>query len=151
MNYFPVKPFYDLISDQKNDDVFPVYDASFSLTGFAIGDDNFLHAKEAYSLISSHVSQQTKNVVQEVKPAFDASGSFAGFIIIASGPVSAVSSIKIPEIGNGIDLSQILTTVEKTVITEAMNKANGVIAEAARLLNMNRTTLHERMRRLDIL
>ena len=151
MSYFPVKLFYNLISKQMNEGVIPVYDAPFSLTGFAIGNDNFLHAKESYSLISSHVSQKTKNVVQEVKPAFDASGSLAGFIIIATGPVSAVSSLKIPEIGSGIDMAQILTTVEKTVINEALNKANGVIAEAARLLNMNRTTLHERMRRLEIL
>lgn len=50
-------------------------------------------------------------------------------------------------IGNGVDLNAILASLEARYIAAAMARANGVVAEAARLLGLRRTTLIERMRR----
>jgi DNA-binding NtrC family response regulator len=52
---------------------------------------------------------------------------------------------------DGIDFAEVLSSFERKLITHAMEKAHGTIAEAARLLKMNRTTLHEKMRRLGLL
>jgi len=150
VNFFTVELLYNLMSE-SSDIVLPIYDAPYSLNGFVIGKHDFLSTKETYLLISSHISQQTKIGVKEVRPAFDASGTLVGFIIISTGPVSAISSMRIPEIENGVDMVQILSTIEKTLIEEALKKASGTITEAARLLNLNRTTLVEKIRRLEVI
>ncbi|MBK5265560.1 MAG: sigma-54-dependent Fis family transcriptional regulator [Alphaproteobacteria bacterium] len=49
-----------------------------------------------------------------------------------------------------IDLKQHLAEIERRYIAAALTKAEGVIADAARLLSMQRTTFIEKMRRLDI-
>jgi len=47
----------------------------------------------------------------------------------------------------GIDLRAVLAQTEQNYIREALKRTDGVIAQAARLLGLNRTTLIERMRR----
>lgn len=50
----------------------------------------------------------------------------------------------------GIDLKQHLAFIERQYIEAALSKAEGVIADAARLLSMQRTTFIEKMKRLDV-
>ena len=49
----------------------------------------------------------------------------------------------------GLDLKHHLLTIESKLIREAMEKSHGIVADAARLLGMRRTTLMERMRKSD--
>ena len=51
---------------------------------------------------------------------------------------------------SGIDLVKTVSQIEIRMITEALHLTNGVKAQAASLLNLNRTTLVEKMRRLGI-
>jgi sigma-54 specific flagellar transcriptional regulator A len=56
-----------------------------------------------------------------------------------------------PAIGDaGFDLKQHLAEIERRYIAAALAKAEGVIADAARLLSMQRTTFIEKMKRLDV-
>ncbi len=50
----------------------------------------------------------------------------------------------------GVDLKNFLTQVERNLIEQALARSNGVIARAAKLLQMQRTTLVEKMRRYEI-
>ena len=50
----------------------------------------------------------------------------------------------------GIDLKEHLNTLELSLIQQALNDADGVVAHAAKKLNMRRTTLVEKMRKHDI-
>ncbi|MCK8516475.1 sigma 54-interacting transcriptional regulator [Methylonatrum kenyense] len=50
----------------------------------------------------------------------------------------------------GIDLKQMLGDMEVRLIREALSAANGVVAHAAKLLNLRRTTLVEKLRKYDI-
>ncbi|HEY6008160.1 MAG TPA: sigma-54 dependent transcriptional regulator [Geobacteraceae bacterium] len=50
----------------------------------------------------------------------------------------------------GVDLTKALTEMEKKMILDALVLAGGVKAQAAAMLNVNRTTLVEKMRRLGI-
>lgn len=50
---------------------------------------------------------------------------------------------------DGIDLKQFLADLEQRYIMEALNQCDGVVAKAARLLKMRRTTLVEKMRKLE--
>ncbi len=50
----------------------------------------------------------------------------------------------------GIDLNEVIAEMEKELITQAMEQGKGVKARAAELLNINRTTLVEKIRRFGI-
>jgi len=49
-----------------------------------------------------------------------------------------------------IDLKQYLTSVERTLICKALEKSNWVVSQAAKALSLRRTTLIEKIRKLEI-
>lgn len=51
---------------------------------------------------------------------------------------------------NGIDLKEYLTDLEKSLIQQALDDAEGVVARAAEKLHIRRTTLVEKMRKYQI-
>ncbi|MCH8504019.1 MAG: sigma-54 dependent transcriptional regulator [Ectothiorhodospiraceae bacterium] len=50
----------------------------------------------------------------------------------------------------GIDLKQYLSDLEEGLIRQALDAADGVVAQAAKLLSLRRTTLVEKLRKYDI-
>jgi len=50
----------------------------------------------------------------------------------------------------GIDLKEYLTVMEGDLIRQALNECNGVVAHAAKRLNMRRTTLVEKLRKYNL-
>lgn len=63
-------------------------------------------------------------------------------------PVAADGSIALPD--EGLDLKRYLKNVEKEMIIQALQDAQGVVQRAAKKLGIGRTTLVEKIRRLDI-
>jgi sigma-54 specific flagellar transcriptional regulator A len=61
---------------------------------------------------------------------------------------SRVGAPVIPD--GGIDMKQYLTNIEISLIEQALNETNNVVARAATLLHMRRTTLVEKMRKYAI-
>jgi sigma-54 specific flagellar transcriptional regulator A len=51
---------------------------------------------------------------------------------------------------NGLDLKEYLTDLEKSLIQQALDDAQGVVARAAEKLHIRRTTLVEKMRKYNI-
>ncbi len=51
---------------------------------------------------------------------------------------------------SGIDMKRYLTAIEVSLIEQALSKTNNVVARAATMLNMRRTTLVEKMRKYEI-
>jgi sigma-54 specific flagellar transcriptional regulator A len=62
-------------------------------------------------------------------------------------PNSLVSGI-LPE--QGMDLKEHMSALECSLIQQALDDSNGVVAHAAKKLNMRRTTLVEKMRKHDL-
>jgi len=60
--------------------------------------------------------------------------------------ISAVSQL--PE--QGMDLKEYLSDMEINLIQQALTECNGVVAHAAKLLNMRRTTLVEKLRKYEL-
>jgi len=58
---------------------------------------------------------------------------------------SLLPSLQIPEAG--LDLADAIANIEQTLIKQAMDKSSNVKARAASLLNINRTTLVEKIKR----
>ncbi|MGM0595173.1 MAG: sigma-54 dependent transcriptional regulator [Pseudomonadota bacterium] len=50
----------------------------------------------------------------------------------------------------GVDLKEYLSVLERDLIQQALEAADGVVAQAAKLLNLRRTTLVEKMRKYDL-
>jgi sigma-54 specific flagellar transcriptional regulator A len=50
----------------------------------------------------------------------------------------------------GLDLRAHLLSIERALVQQALARANGTVAHAARLLNLRRTTLVEKLRKLGI-
>ena len=63
-------------------------------------------------------------------------------------PGSAPTALQIP--AAGIDLKEHLADLEKDFINQAIDHADGVVAQAAKLLAMRRTTLVEKMRKYGL-
>ncbi|NOT13635.1 MAG: sigma-54-dependent Fis family transcriptional regulator [Methylococcaceae bacterium] len=59
----------------------------------------------------------------------------------------STSLAQLPE--QGIDLKEYLNVLEVDLIRQALNECNGVVAHAAKRLNMRRTTLVEKLRKYD--
>jgi sigma-54 specific flagellar transcriptional regulator A len=62
--------------------------------------------------------------------------------------VTADSLALLPE--DGLDLRAHLLTIERQLIDQALQRSRGTVAQAARLLNLRRTTLVEKMRKLGM-
>jgi sigma-54 specific flagellar transcriptional regulator A len=58
------------------------------------------------------------------------------------------SLTRLPE--NGVDLRAHLTHIERTLISQALERSGGTVAHAARLLSLRRTTLVEKLRKLGM-
>ena len=66
----------------------------------------------------------------------------------AVAPIESGGAVQLPE--QGIDLKEYLTDLENELIRQALEECNGVVAHAAKLLNMRRTTLVEKLRKVDV-
>jgi sigma-54 specific flagellar transcriptional regulator A len=56
--------------------------------------------------------------------------------------------VKLPK--DGLDLKEYLADIESSLIQQALDEAGGVVAHAAKLLTMRRTTLVEKMRKYGL-
>ncbi|MDX1473865.1 MAG: sigma-54 dependent transcriptional regulator, partial [Reinekea sp.] len=65
-----------------------------------------------------------------------------------SMPMTEQSAALLPV--NGLDLKEYLTDLERNLIQQALDDAQGVVARAAEKLHIRRTTLVEKMRKYDI-
>ena len=95
-------------------------------------------------LPSKVVPNQVTNQDIEIPPAASAdTGNLAG---VPSLPM--LSEPRLPR--DGIDLKQHLTDIEVNLIQQALDDCNGVVAHAAKKLQIRRTTLVEKMRKYRI-
>jgi sigma-54 specific flagellar transcriptional regulator A len=68
--------------------------------------------------------------------------------LAAAAAATSVPAVQLP--AEGLDLRAYLTAIERALIEQALASANGTVAHAARLLNLRRTTLVEKLRKLGI-
>ncbi len=66
--------------------------------------------------------------------------------LVHAEPPPVTSSLSLPE--EGIDLDALVVSVERTLIQRSLERTGGNKGQAARLLNLKRTTLVEKLKRL---
>lgn len=69
-------------------------------------------------------------------------------IIMSSPQVRAINSIEITD--EGLDLNALIDNFEKDLLSRALEKAGGAKNKAAKLLNLNRTTFVEKLKRFKV-
>ncbi len=67
---------------------------------------------------------------------------------VSNKSVTADSLVNLPQ--DGLDLRAHLLAIERQLIEQALQRSRGTVAQAARLLNLRRTTLVEKMRKLGM-
>jgi sigma-54 specific flagellar transcriptional regulator A len=69
----------------------------------------------------------------------------------AEEALPVATTVEIPRLSDdGIDLKDYLETLEQSLIQQALAESNGVVAQAAKLLRLRRTTLVEKLRKYGI-
>jgi len=69
-------------------------------------------------------------------------------VAVTACAAASAAAVQLP--AEGLDLRAYLTAIERRLIEQALASANGTVAHAARLLNLRRTTLVEKLRKLGI-
>jgi sigma-54 dependent transcriptional regulator, flagellar regulatory protein len=92
----------------------------------------------------AHAAPELERALQEGFACPPEAGNSSGGE--ASAP--AASESVLPE--EGIDLRTHLAAIERRLIEQALGRTDGIVAHAARLLNLRRTTLVEKMRKLGM-
>jgi sigma-54 dependent transcriptional regulator, flagellar regulatory protein len=92
-----------------------------------------------------HLSEETalsvlEEVELEARPRAGASNEIRS--------TTPLSPALLPE--EGLDLRAHLQNIERQLIEQALQRSQGTVAQAARLLNLRRTTLVEKMRKLGM-
>jgi sigma-54 specific flagellar transcriptional regulator A len=82
----------------------------------------------------------------ELSEQGDVISTFDGTMKTFEGAVNNLAQL--PE--HGIDLKEYLNDLEIDLIQQALNECGGVVAHAAKRLNMRRTTLVEKLRKYDL-
>ena len=93
-----------------------------------------------------HGVVDTKDLPARYHVGFTASLKGAEKANAARAAVGSIGQLPV----DGIDMKKYLTDIEITLIEQALSKSNNVVARAAAMLNMRRTTLVEKMRKYDI-
>ena len=66
-------------------------------------------------------------------------------------PEASLSAADVDQLpSDGIDMKKYLTDIEISLIEQALSKSSNIVARAATMLNMRRTTLVEKMRKYEI-
>jgi sigma-54 specific flagellar transcriptional regulator A len=66
-------------------------------------------------------------------------------LLMLEEPATANGGIVLP--AGGIDLRAHVAAIEESLLRQALDRSNGVVAQAARLLGLRRTTLVEKLRK----
>jgi sigma-54 dependent transcriptional regulator, flagellar regulatory protein len=122
-------------------DLMPAGGSSGGLAAMTESDDAIIVGSEA--LTDAAVMQVLENgapaATDPAEPAEAATDA---------GTIMAAAAVRLP--AEGLDLRAFLTSIERRLIEQALESANGTVAHAARLLNLRRTTLVEKLRKLGI-
>lgn len=93
------------------------------------------------------------NLIPDQEQTAQTSGiseSASAVLAVSSQGSEALAQVQLDLLKKGIDLKNFLETTEQRLIEQALSETGQVVARAARLLGIRRTTLVEKMRKYDM-
>ena len=108
-----------------------------------------LQAIEVYSWPGN--VREMENIIERTVALTDGNTISCNDLPSDIGKAPATLSMSAPIVtSEGVDMSQVIADIERQMIEQAMFLGKGVKARAADLLNLNRTTLVEKIKRLNM-
>jgi sigma-54 specific flagellar transcriptional regulator A len=101
--------------------------------------EKFQHYKVSEQIVNDDGETDNTDEADVQPEQFEVIGAFEN----ASGALAQLPT-------QGIDLKEYLNVLEVDLIRQALNECSGVVAHAAKRLNMRRTTLVEKLRKYDL-
>jgi sigma-54 specific flagellar transcriptional regulator A len=98
--------------------------------------------------ITQEIPQLLASVAGGEEPETDDESPLPAALWRCEDDSAATEPTRLPE--NGVDLRAHLTTIERSLISQALQRSGGTVAHAARLLSLRRTTLVEKLRKLGM-
>jgi sigma-54 specific flagellar transcriptional regulator A len=98
--------------------------------------------------ITEEIPQLLASMVAAGEVDADPAAEDEALVPAALWKVEDESPTRLPE--NGVDLRAHLTLIERSLISQALQRSGGTVAHAARLLSLRRTTLVEKLRKLGM-
>lgn len=89
------------------------------------------------------------SLVADVAPAGDQAQTSVEAAVQDAAPAAETVAPVLAE--DGLDLKTHLATLERSLMVQALEQCDWVVAKAAKMLNLQRTTLVEKMRKYDII
>jgi sigma-54 specific flagellar transcriptional regulator A len=83
-------------------------------------------------------------------PAFEDDRPVQSGLVFTEPVAAPLDSTHIQLPNEGLCLKQVLTGIERELVKQALDRTAGVVSQAARLLGLGRTTLLEKIRKLDL-
>ena len=108
---------------------------------------SFLNLIERLAILFPHGVVDSKDLPEKYQSEGNLEISEAS-AAVATVSMSESNLSQLP--GEGIDMKKYLTDIEISLIEQALSNSNNVVARAATMLNMRRTTLVEKMRKYEI-
>ena len=111
---------------------------------------------ERMTILHPHGVVDVKDLPAKVVPTQGAADEGESSVPVAAETESMAGMPGLPMLSeprlprDGIDLKQHLTDIEVSLIQQALDDCNGVVAHAAKKLQIRRTTLVEKMRKYRI-
>ncbi len=103
---------------------------------------------ERLSVLHPGQCVEVDELPERYQPAAMATASQAGVLADLTAEPGPARAPSLPE--SGIDLRDHMASVEMALIRQALDASNGVVAHAATLLHLRRTTLVEKLRKYDL-
>jgi sigma-54 specific flagellar transcriptional regulator A len=101
-------------------------------------------------LLDTTAAGDVDNVADAADAAADAVADKVAAAQRAAAPVATAAPALMELPADGMDLRQYLESLERHLIVRALESAGGTVAQAARLLNLRRTTLVEKLRKYQL-
>jgi len=124
--------FIERLAITNPNEIVDVIDLPEKFQGYEMPEDIVIESLEQNDF---KVENESENEIQEI----DSVETLSEGNLIAS---------RLPE--KGMDLKEYLNEMEVDLIQQALKECKGVVAHAAKLLNMRRTTLVEKLRKYEI-
>src|SRR5690606_23069722 len=87
---------------------------------------------------------------QKLPQRYQSQGALPQATAEAEHHMPALDSVQLFDMNKGMDIKQYLTNLEKSIIERALENADWIVARAAKSLSLQRTTLVEKIKKLDI-
>ncbi len=137
----------DLPARYRPKDWTPEQDQQLLMTTQLLNDAN--QAQDETLSLAANMHAEGDESLEAIDQDEEVLADEHAFLLLSAAAQPDENLMQLP--ANGLDLRSHLYEIERALIRQAMERAGGTVAHAARLLQLRRTTLVEKLRKFELL